>query len=200
MLRFTRNIVLCSFLFGTAFAAEPVAPPETNKEPIPAPVESTVITTDPEGTVGAEVSAPTPASTAETQDTNLVEFNIIDNGTISGAKQDTAMLHIFTDNESWQTFWKKHMTVVPAPPAPAVDFEDQQVLAIIDSDQPNSGYYISLERIEIQNGELWVYATREQPGPGCMSLGMVAQPYVIVTIDKSDLPAKLLLSTRTYDC
>lgn len=212
-----RSLAILSFILfaGTAFAVETIdvlaknsadplvlintAQVETDAsgaatlpETPPAPVEDTIITN------GTSVSINTTPE--EETGSNLVEFNIIDNGTISGAKQDTAMLHVFDETTSWDAFWKKHMTVVPAPAAPPVDFETQQVLAIIDSDQPNSGYYIRLERIETQNGELWVYATREQPGANCMSLGMVAQPYVIVTIGKTNLPAKLLLSTRTYEC
>ncbi len=199
MLKLIRNIFILSFISSTAFAFEPLVLAEASNVQAHAPIENTIINNeDSPVSIDAPVATPTPAPNAT--DSNLIEFNIIDNGTVSGAKQDTAMLHTFTDQENWEIFWKKHMAVVPAPAAPAVDFQDQQVFAIVDSDQPNSGYYIRLERIEKQNNELWVYATREQPGTGCMSLGMIAQPYVIVTIDKTDLPAKLLLSTHTYDC
>ncbi len=186
---------LLSTLCFTAWADQPV-------NELAATIDNnTPVTQQPEPQLNETTAIVKPEPTVEPEPaSNLITFNIIDNGTMSGAKQDKAMLHTFTNEQNWVTFWKKHMTVVPSPPAPAVDFEKQQVFAIIDSDQPNSGYYIRIERIENQNGELWVYATREQPGANCMSLGMIAQPYVIITIDKTDLPAKLLLSTHTYGC
>lgn len=138
--------------------------------------------------------------TPETQETTLVPFEILDNGTISGAQQDKTTLEKFDDKESWQAFWSKHMTVVPQPPAPDVDFETKSLIAIVDSDQPNSGYYLELSRIEQSNNELWVYVIRKQPSTQCMNLGMVAQPFVFATIAKSPLNAKLMFSTQFYDC
>lgn len=133
---------------------------------------------------------------------NIVAFEIIDNGSMSGAKQDKPVLHPINDQDSWQDFWNKHITVVPKPAAPGVDFDTKTVIAVVDSDQPNSGYYLRLERIERQGDELWVYATREQPGADCLNLGMVAQPFVIASIDKvpDASKIKLIFNTSMYDC
>ena len=49
-------------------------------------------------------------------------------GTYSGIKE--SLQKVITTNEEWQQLWKKHVSViVPQPPVPEVDFENNVVVA-----------------------------------------------------------------------
>lgn len=147
-------------------------------------------------TLAHAASPPPPPS----DDVTVVPFTIIDNGVQSGIHPDTQQLVVIHNADDWQAFWAKHNTVSPPPPLPKVDFTKNMVITLIDTDQPNSGYALSLDKIEQHGHELWVYATRDQPAPTCMNLGMVAQPFVFVTLPKTTGKPKLIFSTQMYDC
>lgn len=134
------------------------------------------------------------------EETTIIPFTIIDNGAQSGMHPQTQTLTVLQDEATWTAFWAKHNTISPPPVSPSIDFSKDMVVAVVDTDQPNSGYYISLDKIEKRGEELWVYVTRAQPAPACMNLGMVAQPFVFATLPKMTIPAKLLFSTQMYDC
>lgn len=141
-------------------------------------------------------SPPPPPAEAIT----IIPFTIIDNGAQSGMHPDTQTITLIQDDAAWQAFWAKHSTISPPPPSPTVDFSKNMIVTVIDTDQPNSGYYLSLDKIEQHGKELWVYVTRAQPAPACMNLGMVAQPFVFVTLPKMDVSTKLVFTTQMYDC
>jgi len=130
----------------------------------------------------------------------LVPFDIIESGSLSGAQQDKPVLYKLDSQTTWEDFWSKHITITPKSKAKAIDFTRKQVIAVVDSDQPNSGYKLHLDRIEQKNAELLVYVTREQPNPECINMGMVAQPFVIVTVKRFAGPAKLIFNTKNYGC
>lgn len=127
-------------------------------------------------------------------------FQVIEQGSLSGAQQDKPVLFVIQDQAAWEDFWSKHQTITPKTKPKPMDFNHNQILAIVDSDQPNSGYRLRLERIEQHDGELWVYVTREQPAPKCLNLGRVAQPFVIATTPQFAGEAKLIFNTKNYDC
>lgn len=130
----------------------------------------------------------------------LIPFHIIDNGKISGIAVEKAALFTFNDEPTFHEFWARHHTVSPIPQPPAVDFNTETVFAVLDSDQPNGGYYLRFDKIEQINNELWVYVTREQPATECMNMGMIAQPYVMVTLPKTNIKSKLVFKTSYYAC
>lgn len=124
-------------------------------------------------------------------------YEKLDSGTQSGAVESKPQLHVIQDQSAWETFWAKHQTITPKTAPKPVDFKHKEILAVVDSDQPNSGYKLILDRIEKQQGELWVYVTREQPAPQCVNLGMVSQPFVFVLVDRFEGKTKLVFNTRT---
>lgn len=145
----------------------------------------------------AQAGSPPPPPTDEMV---IIPFNIIDNGAQSGIHPETQTISLIQDAAAWAAFWAKHNTISPPPASPKIDFSKDMVVTVIDSDQPNSGYYLSLDKVEKHDEELWVYVTREQPAPACMNLGMVAQPFVFATLPKMPATAKLVFTTHMYDC
>ncbi len=133
-------------------------------------------------------------------ETVVIPFEIIESGMQSGFHPDAPALTLIQDDVAWQAFWKTHKTITPIPAAPAVNFSNQMLIAVVDSDQPNSAYSLHLDRVEQHGSELWVYVTREQPATGCLNLGMVSQPFVLATLPKTAGIPKLVFSTHMYDC
>lgn len=138
--------------------------------------------------------------TAQAGTDSSVPYQILESGVNSGAVQDKPVLHQIKDAKAWEKFWAEHLTITPKSKPQSVDFTKMQVIAVVDSDQPNSGYRLRLDRIEKDDGELLVYVTREQPAPECINLGMVAQPYVIITLAQFDEPVKLIFNTQMRGC
>lgn len=130
----------------------------------------------------------------------LIPFDIINNGKISGVSVDKTTLFVFNDETTFKAFWARHATITPAPEIPTVDFKTHTLLAIVDSDQPNGGYYLSFDKIERVGEELWIYVTRQQPQTECVNMGMIAQPYVMVSIEKTSIRPKLIFQTKQYPC
>ncbi|MFI4956730.1 MAG: hypothetical protein ACHQAX_05945 [Gammaproteobacteria bacterium] len=130
----------------------------------------------------------------------IIPFTIILNGAQSGIHPETQTIALIQDDAAWKAFWAKHNTISPPPASPNIDFAKNMVITVIDSDQPNSGYYLSLDKIEKHDEELWVYVTREQPAAACMNLGMVAQPFVFATLPKMPATVKLVFTTHMYAC
>jgi hypothetical protein len=133
-------------------------------------------------------------------ETEIIPFTVIESGNQSGIHPETHTLTAITDDTAWKAFWSQHKTITPIPSAPKVDFTQQMVIAVVDTDQPNSGYTLHMDKIEQHDQELWVHVTREQPASGCLNLGMVSQPYVLVTIPHQTTKPKLIFVTHTYDC
>jgi hypothetical protein len=145
-------------------------------------------------------NAPVEPPIESEQQQALIPFNILSNGKISGVSVEKPTLFVLDDEDNFKEFWARHATVNPAPEVPAVDFKTQTLFAIIDSDQPNGGYYLSFDKIERVGDELWLYVTREQPSTECVNMGMIAQPYVMVAVDKTTIKAKLIFQTKHYPC
>lgn len=130
----------------------------------------------------------------------LLPFDIMNNGKISGIAVDSPTLFVFNDAPTFNSFWERHATMTPTPETPKLDFKTHTLVAIVDSDQPNGGYYLSFDKIERVGEELWIYVTRQQPGTECVNMGMIAQPYVMVSVEKTTLKPKLVFQTNQYPC
>jgi hypothetical protein len=147
------------------------------------------------------LAACTPQPTASPEaETLIIPFTVLDEGVQSGIHPDTHTLTLIQDNKAWQSLWSQHKTITPIPSAPHIDFATQNLITVIDSDQPNSGYTLHMDKVEQHGDELWVYVTREQPASACLNMGMVSQPYVFATIPKGPVKTKLLFSTHMYEC
>lgn len=138
-----------------------------------------------------------PAQAAQDK---LIPFEIIESGGFSGIQNDKPEIYSIKDPANWDAFWSQHNTITPGPKTQSIDFEHKQVIAVVDIDQPNSGYTLHINRIEKHNDELWVHVTREQPGTSCLNLGVVSQPFVVVMLDRVDGAVKLVLNTKSYGC
>ncbi len=134
-------------------------------------------------------------------DVTNVGMQTIEKGYDSGIILDAPQLWKIDSQAQWDDFWARHQSNRGTPdPQPAVDFSRYGGVAVVDRQQPSGGFAMEIVSVTAENGALHVHATRKEPGAGCVVLTMLTQPYHIVRIDKSALPAVLELSAITVDC
>jgi hypothetical protein len=146
----------------------------------------------------SEETAPTQTTTPEEA---TLDFVVITEGATSGVQTDMTSIYRLDTQEAWHKFWLEHsQNIQPSEAAPTINFEKDMVVAIVDADQPSSGYQLTIDQLQAVDDKLYVFATRTQPGAGCVSLGMISQPFVIIQLPKADLIPELRLSTKTVPC
>jgi hypothetical protein len=149
----------------------------------------------------SETATTEQAATPKAPEPESYDFAVITEGNTSGIQESVTSIYKLDTSESLQHFWQTHyQNTDPKPPMPAIDFDKSMIIAIVDTDQPSSGYQLTIERLQAVDDRLYIFAERTQPGPGCVSLGMISQPYVIIQTPKLDLIPELRLSTNTIPC
>lgn len=138
----------------------------------------------------------------------IISFTVIKSG-LTDMKVNSQSLksYVFSTPSGWETFWKQHNRQIPVSPAPKVDFNTNLIIFVIDKDQPSSGYELTVDKIGTVDANLYIYVTQTQPGPNCMTLSEMTQPYAIIQLNnkliKDKVPGHtpiIKLNTVTHDC
>lgn len=165
----------------TPVSSTPVPNPDAKSAPTAPAAPTTTAPSAPSATpptnptTAAPVTAPEPARS--------LAFTSVQKGTHSGVTERKAVL--LTDEAGWQANWQQlSATVVPAPPAPAMDFSQQSVLAVYMGEKKSGGYAIEITGVELSDGTLKVTVKETRPGPGTMVTMALTQPYHMVRIPK----------------
>lgn len=93
-----------------------------------------------------------------------VALTTLAQGSYSGIRATTRT--VVRDQESWEALWRAHTSnLIPAPPAPAVDFASQTVLAVVMGEQPSGGYgvVVTKARARTANTPLTVLVRETRP-------------------------------------
>ena len=137
----------------------------------------------------------------EPGDDHQTSFEVFASGEYSGIEQSSAALFKIDSAERWQEFWQRHTSVSnPAPTLPAFEFGARMLLAVVDASRPSGGYSIEIRRIAETGNALQVDAVRREPGPNCVTPAVITQPFQIVSVERSDLPPLLSLTSEQYSC
>lgn len=137
----------------------------------------------------------------KTTEPAAINFVVITTGNNSGIQSDMTSIYKLDTQQSFDEFWAQHSkNLQPPVAAPTIDFNKDMIIAVVDSDQPSSGYEMTIDQLQAVDTKLYIFATRKQPGAGCVNLGMISQPFVMVQVPKSDLIPELRLSTETVTC
>jgi len=157
--------------------------------------------------VGSSGSTPAPQGTPQSSPTVPVKapaevFETIDIGDQSGvADEGEPLLFVAETEEEWRDFWFFHSSgVIDGSDPPAVDFSREMVIAAVDQAEPSGGYGLEITGIEEVEGRLVVRVSKTIPGPDCIVITVITQPFHVVRMAKSDLEPELLISEETYSC
>ena len=127
-----------------------------------------------------------------------IPFLTIDKGYRSGIKERRFGIVISTEEE-WERLWTLHKsTVSPAPKVPAVDFQQEMIVAVFSGEKRTGGYGIEIRKIEEdrEKGQLRVFFLETEPPPRSMVIQAFTQPFHLVTLQTFDLTVDFLPEER----
>lgn len=108
---------------------------------------------------------------------------------------------VIRDAETWNAFWDEVTAIVaPQPEAPAVDFEQEMVIAVAMGERPTGGYMVSIP--EVYEGQGTVYAVVEEVSPSsvCIVTQALTAPVAAVRLPRSHADVSFVVREETLDC
>jgi hypothetical protein len=84
--------------------------------------------------------------------------------------------------------------------AEQVDFNRDLVLAIYGGEAPSSGYRVEAARVIEKDGEVQVVIRRLRPGPHCVTLSVMTNPYALAAIPRTDKKLTFITVEEEVDC
>lgn len=115
-----------------------------------------------------------------------VAFSVIAEGDRAKEITERVNYRIRTEPEFLELWEAVHADETPAP---LVDFEAHDVLAVFDGERPRAGYDISIVGVEqTEEGELKVTILHEEPGASCVSAEVITSPFELVVVPKVEAP------------
>jgi hypothetical protein len=121
----------------------------------------------------------------QTQTMPTISYEVLLEGTFSGIKEP--LQKVVTTNEEWEELWKKHVSViVPQPPVPEVDFENNVVAALFAGEKMKSGYQIRLKEVVPQGKDVIIRYKMVEPPQNSFTLTVLTQPFIFIKIPKPE--------------
>ena len=128
-------------------------------------------------------------------------FSTVQKGEVSPAIDNATQVIIVRSDADWATFWDRLYTTFATKPAlPAIDFNENAIVAIVDAPRSSGGYSVAIDSIQMTPSGIIVKASQASPGQGCFVTLSLMQPFHIVTIPMFAGVATLELSQSVYTC
>jgi len=119
----------------------------------------------------------------QTQEVVAVNYEVIQQGTYSGMKESFA--GVIKNKKDWQDLWKKHVgLIVPQPPLPEVNFDNEVVAAIFAGEKRTSGYQILPQEIKTEGNDVVLRYRQTEPPANSFTLQVLTQPHLMIKIQK----------------
>ena len=117
-------------------------------------------------------------------------FSTIEKGFRSEIKE--RKLVVIKKEKEWADLWQLHKGAFrPEQHIPAVDFQQEMVIAVLSGEKRTGGYGIEITRVEenLEKSRLEVFFLETHPSPESMVTQALTQPYHIVKLNRVDIPA-----------
>lgn len=128
--------------------------------------------------------APATASDIPTQDSQAVQFNVLDTGTHAVGIAVRKNYAVYA-NEDFETLWEMARGVDGLPP-PKIDFSKEYVIGVFAGQKPTGGNSIAVASVIDAGAVRTVAVTLTKPGSNCMVTQSLINPYQIVAVPLSD--------------
>lgn len=139
-------------------------------------------------------TAPPPLK-AEAPPTHLLSHLPLDTGWVSGIREQ--QVRLIQDEATWKAYWQQHTRPIsPAPPAPAVDFNQESILVVHLGEKRSGGYSVQVEQVTEAGGLVTATIRQTAPGPGDVVTAVMAQPFAIVRLPALPVGAPLEIDWR----
>lgn len=128
-----------------------------------------------------------------------VAFNEIKTGENSAySKFTTLEIHSFKElSASWTKLFAKYDR---KPPIPTIDYEKNMLLVVALGERSNAGYAIKVKSIMESKNELSVITEETKPGNTCNSAMVMAYPFQLIEIPKTEKPIKFRMTVKINEC
>jgi hypothetical protein len=114
-----------------------------------------------------------------------IPFETVLQGTHSGISDP--MHKLIRSEKEWKELWAKHTRgSTPVPPAPKIDFSKKDLIMVVAGTRSNSGYGLTIEKVEEGEKKLIIHVKESKPAPDAITLQVLTQPFHFVTIPKSN--------------
>ena len=108
---------------------------------------------------------------------------------------------VLGDEATWTALWSRVVTnLFPHPPAPAVDFGRNMVVAAAMGTKPTGGFAIAIDSAYRANGHIYVVVGESSPGDRCAVPQMITAPFAAVLLPRSSDPVLFVERTVVSRC
>ncbi|MGQ0649874.1 MAG: protease complex subunit PrcB family protein [Gemmatimonadaceae bacterium] len=108
---------------------------------------------------------------------------------------------VIRDAASWNQFWGRMVAgVLPAPPAPTVDFSAHVVIAAAMGQRNTGGYTITIDSVRLERDTIRAVVKSVSPGAGCGTIQILTAPVAAVTVNRVGAPVVLIERSETKPC
>lgn len=108
----------------------------------------------------------------------------------------------FRSEGEWMNFWAEHG---PYMPPPEVNFSEEMAIVGMIGDRPTSGWSVEIDCVEYkedssQGPVILIHATEVEPGPDCIVMPVVTQPYHFIAVPMFEGRIDLILNHVIDPC
>lgn len=95
----------------------------------------------------------------------------------------TARYQLLTNQDQLISLWSQvNATLLQPPPLPQVDFQRETLVAIFLGQRPTGGYAVSVRRVAVENGELYLDTEFVEPAAGAITTQALTSPWTLVRV------------------
>jgi hypothetical protein len=111
-----------------------------------------------------------------------------------------AGLHLVRDADEWTRLWARSPFCPPKPPALEVNWQTEMCVVAALGTRPNGGYFVLIDTIEVNGGQIMVLVWEIRPGPGCATTRGITFPFHAVSAPAHAGEATLFKRIAYEDC
>lgn len=110
--------------------------------------------------------------------------------------------HLIINRSDWEAFWlHMHKGQHPTPEVPAINFEENVVVAAAMGGRVIGGYTIGIEEVARNADPLFAKVHETSPGDSCIVTQGLTQPIQVVRVPVSDVNVLVTIERdSTHDC
>jgi len=128
-----------------------------------------------------------------------IEYQTIEKGYFSGVT--SSEYDVIRNQEDWTSLWNLHQSMgSPQYPPPQVNFSESVIIAVFMGEKATGGFGIEIKSIMPANEVLKIEVERTSPGPHCILVQVLTQPYHFVKLDITDRQFEFHTTYIVHDC
>lgn len=140
-----------------------------------------------------------PRSGAAPADTVQLDLEPVHASGQSGLEEP--LREVVRTPEAWQDLWSRIAAPrIPAPEAPAVDFDSDMLIVAAMGRRNTGGYTIEVVRATRVGGVLTVEVVEASPGADCMTTQALTSPVTVIGVERSAAQARFVERSETRSC